>query len=247
MKGLYYPILDHGFVGLVDYMGSDELVEQFARVSYQRGTRQKSDTAKLINYLVKHQHSSPLESCEVVFHIGLPLFVLSQFIRHRTMSLNVSSFRYSIVPDLFYYPTYERMRKQHANNKQASGDELALTSEEYNDYTTFQKQYNSLQLQSYKNLLQKGVAREIARIHLPQSLYTTLFCKFDLRNLLHYLNLRCQSEVQWEHQQYAQVIAGITKTLFPITFQAWQDHTYKGNFIFELPDPIDKTQLRLLN
>jgi thymidylate synthase (FAD) len=242
----YYKVLDHGFVGLVDSLGSDELVEQFARVSYRRGTRKKSDTTKLINYLVKNSHSSPLESGEIVFHIGMPLFIVSQFVRHRTQSLNISSHRYSIAPDLFYYPEYSRMRTQHEQNKQSSSEVLALSPVEYEHYMYRQTELNLAQLEIYHQMLERGVAREIARIHLPQSLYTTLFCKFDLRNLLHYLNLRAKSNAQWEHQQYAHIMGGIAKQLFPITFQAWIDHIYNGEITFELPNPITKDQLELI-
>lgn len=210
---------------LLDKMGSDESIEQAARVSYEK-TRNKKDTEKLIRYLYREGHMSPFEMAELKFHIKIPLFVFSQIVRHRTANLNVRSYRYSeFTENEYYYPSFSRLRKQSTDNKQQSSDELALTPELYQTTLEAQRKINDLQFEQYKTMLNYGVAKEIARIHLPQSIYTEVIWKMDLRNLLHFLSLRLGKGAQEEAREYASAISEFVKTLFPITWKAFEDYT----------------------
>jgi thymidylate synthase (FAD) len=224
--GLYHPVLDHGFVSLVDVMGGDEAIEQAARVSYGGGTRNVSDTRHLIRYLMRHQHLSPCEMVELKFHCSMPIFVARQWIRHRTANVNELSGRYSIVPTVFYSPEPEQYKAQSKDNKQGRGDRTdnstyAITalarSEAHKDLTDL-----------YEWQLGEGVARELARIDLPLSTYTQWYWKIDLRNLFHFLTLRCDSHAQWEIREYAKVMAGMVKLVAPFAFEAWYDYEYAG-------------------
>jgi thymidylate synthase (FAD) len=229
MKNKYFPVLDYGFVALKDSMGSDEDIEQAARISYGKGTRKKSDTRNLIRYLMRHKHTSPFEMCELKFHVRVPMDCWRQWIRHRTASVNEYSSRYSEVPFLCQKTPANLWRLQNVVNKQGSSGYLVeenggefcgkvLTEEE----TYLQK----LSYICYDHRLKAGVAREQARKDLPLSIYTEAFWKIDLHNLLHFLNLRCQTNAQEEIRKYANVIAGIVKKLYPITFEAWYDYTF---------------------
>ena len=215
--------IGEGFVKLIDTMGTDVDIEQAARVSYDKGTRQVSDTRKLIRYLMEHAHTSPFEQVEFKFHIKIPLVVFSQLVRHRTASLNVRSYRYSEFNEEFFYPTQDRYKKQDSKNKQQSGDNPIFTTEEFDSFNNKQISANQAQIKLYNELLDKGCAREIARIHLPQSAYTELFWKIDLRNLLHFLKLRLGKDAQAEITDYARAFAYYVQKICPIAWEAFED------------------------
>jgi thymidylate synthase (FAD) len=220
--GGYFPVLDHGFVSLVDYMGSDEDVERAARVSYGFGTRQVSQTRGLVRYLRRHRHTTPSEMVEFKFHCAMPMFVARQWIRHRTASVNELSARYSLMPLLFYTPDQEQFALQSRSNKQ--GREEGAPAEVYREAV---RRWESLREQSggaYGWLLEEDVAREIARIDLPVSTYTQWYWKIDLHNLLHFLSLRVDPRAQWEIQQFARIIAGMVKRVAPLSYEAWVDY-----------------------
>ena len=216
----YYKLLDHGLLRLVDYMGSDQDITDAARVSYRgipllyEPTKTEEDNAKLIRYLMRHRHTSPFEMCEVKLHVKLPIFVARQWIRHRTASVNEQSGRYSELMDKFYTPETESFRGQSKENKQGSAPDII--HHKIISYSMAQKEY--------QELLSKGVAKEMARIVLPLSVYTQWYWKIDLHNLLHFLQLRLSEHAQEEIRVYAQKIALIVKDLFPITWQAFEDY-----------------------
>lgn len=220
--GGYFPVLDHGFVSLVDYMGSDEDVERAARVSYGFGTRQVSQTRGLVRYLRRHRHTTPSEMVEFKLHCAMPMFVARQWIRHRTASVNELSARYSLMPLLFYTPQQEQFALQSRSNKQ--GREHGAPPEIYQEAV---RRWEALREESggaYGWMLEEDVAREIARIDLPVSTYTQWYWKIDLHNLLHFLSLRVDPRAQWEIQQFAQVIAGMVKRVAPLSYEAWVDY-----------------------
>jgi thymidylate synthase (FAD) len=216
------PVLDHGFIRLIDYMGSDQSIVDAARVSYGKGTKSVSDDAGLINYLIRHRHTSPLEQCEIVFHMKLPIFVARQIVRHRTASLNEYSGRYSVMDSDFYIPKPEHLGKQSKKNNQGR-DELVspeqaqwirnvLTAEAasvYDHYTAFM---NSADL-----------ARELARIGLPLNIYTQWYWKIDLHNLFHFLKLRCDPHAQYEIRAYADEILKIVALWVPLAYNAFMN------------------------
>ena len=220
--GGYFPVLDHGFVSLVDYMGSDGDVEQAARVSYGAGTRKVSQTRGLIRYLRRHRHTTPSEMVELKFHCAMPMFVARQWIRHRTASVNELSARYSLMPLLFYRPDAEQFALQSQSNKQ--GREGGAPAEVYDEAV---RRWEALRADAggaYSWLLEEDVAREIARIDLPVSTYTQWYWKVDLHNLLHFLSLRVDPRAQWEIQQFARVIAAMVKRVAPLSYEAWVDY-----------------------
>lgn len=224
MKDKYFKVLDKGFIALKDSMGNDLSIESAARTSYSKGTRKVSDCRGLIRRLIKDRHSSPTEMVEFVFHMKLPLFVVGQLVRHRTFSFNFSSYRYSEVPDEEYYAAHERYLKQSKDNKQGCSDELCMNEAEHMDYSYNQADANETQFALYKTLIETGCSREVARIHLPQSIYTQCYCKADLRNLLHFLKLRLDPHAQWEIREYARLMAGFVKEVCPITWEAFEDY-----------------------
>lgn len=221
---LYFPVLDHGFVALKDYMGGDESIELAARTSYGRGTRKQSDTETLIRYLYRNRHTTPFEMTELTFHIGMPIFVARQYFRHRTFNFNEYSGRYSEIPDIFYTPELSRITKQSKDNKQGSSDELVYDNEGYESFLA--NRSCGPTFQEYKDRLEDGWAKELARIDLPLSTYTYFYCKVDLHNLLHFLKLRTDSHAQKEIRDFADVIAGMTKRVAPLAYQAWIDYAY---------------------
>ncbi len=220
--GGYFPVLDHGFVSLVDYMGSDEAVERAARVSYGAGTRKVSQTRGLIRYLRRHRHTTPSEMVEFKFHCAMPMFVARQWIRHRTASVNEVSARYSLMPLLFYTPEREQYALQSRSNNQGregdAGDEL------YREAVERWERLRAEAGEAYGWMLEQDVAREIARIDLPVSMYTQWYWKIDLHNLLHFLSLRVDPRAQWEIQQFARVIAGMVQRVAPLSYEAWVDY-----------------------
>jgi len=220
--GGYFPVLDHGFVSLVDYMGSDEDVERAARVSYGAGTRKVSQTRGLIRYLRRHRHTTPSEMVELKFHCAMPMFVARQWIRHRTASVNELSARYSLMPLLFYTPDLDHFQLQSRSNNQ--GREGGAPPDVYREAVERWEAIRRQAGESYGWMLEEDVAREIARIDLPLSTYTQWYWKIDLHNLLHFLSLRVDERAQWEIQQFARVIAGMVKRVAPLSYEAWVDY-----------------------
>ncbi|MDH3298526.1 MAG: FAD-dependent thymidylate synthase, partial [Gemmatimonadota bacterium] len=214
--GGYFGVLDHGFVSLVDYMGSDEDIERAARVSYGYGTRKRSATRGLIRYLRRHAHTTPSEMVEFKFHCSMPIFVARQWIRHRTASVNEYSGRYSLMPLLFYKPEAASFALQSAVNNQGREDQPAAPSL----YADAIARWESLRQQAsdtYGWLVSEDIARELARIDLPLSTYTQWYWKIDLHNLLHFLRLRADPHAQWEIQEYGRVMAGMLARVAPLT------------------------------
>ncbi len=225
--GLQFPVLDHGFVRVVDYMGSDDSIVQAARVSYGGGTTQARSDRNLIRYLVRHQHSSPLEMCEIKLHIKLPIFVARQFIRHRTASVNELSGRYSIMEHEFYLPSEEDLNLQSTSNRQGRSDDT-LAPEDMDRVLSGMKAEALDIFQNYESYINAGIAKEVGRINLPLSTYTQWYWKIDLRNLLHFINLRNSSHAQLEIRKYAEVIAALVQVWCPATHGAFNDYVVEG-------------------
>jgi thymidylate synthase (FAD) len=225
--GRYFPVLDHGFVSLVDYMGGDQDVERAARVSYGYGTRQQSDTRGLLRYLRRHKHSTPSEMVELKFHCAMPIFIARQWIRHRTASVNEYSGRYSLMPMLFYTPDNAQVQAQSAGNKQgrAGGP---VSPERYRALADTWEALRARQVEHYRAMTGEDIARELARIDLPLSTYTQWYWKIDLHNLLHFLSLRVDSHAQWEIRRYGVVMAGIVQRVAPLSYEAWLDYDVCG-------------------
>lgn len=235
--GKQFKVLSAGSIMLVDYMGSDQAIEEAARVSYGEGTRPVSKTQTLIRYLYRHSHSTPLEMCEVKFKIKLPMDVMRQLIRHRVFSANEYSTRYSLPID--DTDITDVWRLQSTDNKQGSDgeltdwpDEYSLERQEFATPSDFLSECENGVIEHSKSFYEVaqdfGIAREVARKHLPLSTYTEIFWKGDLRGILHFMGLRCDSHAQWEIRQYANIIAGIVKELFPLSYQAWYDYQFKA-------------------
>lgn len=224
--GGYFPVLDHGFVSLVDYMGSDEDVERAARVSYGAGTRKVSQTRGLLRYLRRHRHTTPSEMVELKFHCAMPMFVARQWIRHRTASVNEMSARYSLMPLLFYTPDEGHFALQSQSNKQGRDERAA--PEIYREAVERWERLRADAGGTYGWLLEEDVAREIARIDLPVSMYTQWYWKVDLHNLLHFLTLRVDPRAQYEIRVFAEVIAGMVKRVAPLSYEAWVDYDLGG-------------------
>jgi len=236
--GGYFPVLDHGFVSLVDYMGSDEDVERAARVSYGFGTRQVSATRGLVRYLRRHRHTTPSEMVEFKFHCAMPMFVARQWIRHRTASVNELSARYSLMPLLFYKPDPEQFALQSRSNKQ--GREGGASEAVYREAVERWERIRSESGDTYRWMLEEDVAREIARIDLPVSMYTQWYWKIDLHNLLHFLSLRVDPRAQWEIQQFARVIAAMVKRVAPLSYEAWVDYDLQA-------EPLTRVEREVLS
>jgi thymidylate synthase (FAD) len=221
--GGYFPVLDHGFVALVDYMGGDEDIERAARVSYGYGTRKVSQTRGLIRYLRRHMHTTPSEMVELKFHVCMPIFVARQWIRHRTANVNEYSGRYSLMPLLFYTPDPGDFALQSADNKQGrmtGGADEALYRAAVERWETTRQRAGA----DYEWMVGEDVARELARIDLPLSTYTQWYWKVDLHNLIHFLTLRADPHAQYEIRVYAEVMAGMLKRVAPLSYEAWIDY-----------------------
>ncbi|MFP3947190.1 MAG: FAD-dependent thymidylate synthase [Gemmatimonadota bacterium] len=225
--GGYFPVLDHGFVSLVDYMGTDADVERAARVSYGYGTRKVSATRGLIRYLRRHHHTTPSEMVELKFHCAMPMFVARQWIRHRTANVNEYSGRYSLMPLLFYRPEHDQFALQSRSNRQ--GREGGRASERlYSEAVERWEDIRTRAADAYAWMLSEDVARELSRIDLPLSTYTQWYWKIDLHNLLHFLTLRVDPHAQWEIREYGRVMAGIVKRVAPLSYEAWVDYDLEG-------------------
>ena len=232
------PILDHGFVRVVDYMGDDSSIVQSARVSYGKGTKQVSTDSGLIKYLMRHRHSTPFEMCEIKYHVKLPIFIARQWIRHRTANVNEYSARYSILDKEFYIPSKEHLAAQSASNRQGRGDLIngkqadnilnILKKDAEQTYDNYELMLNERFDGSTINEENKGLARELARMNLTLNTYTQWYWKTDLLNLLNFLSLRADSHAQYEIRAYADVMLDSLKKWVPMTFEAFMDYRIGG-------------------
>jgi len=232
------PILDHGFIRVVDYMGDDSSVVQAARVSYGKGTKKVSTDAGLIKYLMRHWHSTPFEMCEIKYHVKLPIFIARQWIRHRTANVNEYSARYSILDKEFYLPAPENLATQSKNNRQGRGDVLEGeqakqvleilkkdAEQTYNNYETMlNERYDGTVIEENRI----GLARELARMNLTLNTYTQWYWKTDLLNLMNFLKLRADDHAQYEIRAYADAMLDTLKKWVPITYEAFMDYRVGG-------------------
>ena len=232
------PILDHGFIRVVDYMGDDTSIVQAARVSYGKGTKKVSTDAGLIKYLMRHWHSTPFEMCEIKYHVKLPIFIARQWIRHRTANVNEYSARYSILDKEFYLPAPEHLAAQSKINRQGRGDVLegekakqvldllkGDAEQTYNNYETMlNERYDGTVVEEN----QVGLARELARMNLTLNTYTQWYWKTDLLNLMNFLRLRADHHAQYEIRAYADAMLDTVKKWVPITYEAFMDYRVGG-------------------
>ncbi|AHC39452.1 FAD-dependent thymidylate synthase [Ehrlichia muris] len=234
-----YKVLDKGFVRLVDYMGSDESVVQAARISYGRGTKSVSQDAALINYLMRHSHTTPFEMCEIKFHIKLPIFVARQWVRHRTANVNEYSARYSVLDHEFYIPEYDQIAKQSEDNAQGRGSNLSDEDAKY--VADLLVHDSNMVYETYNKFLEKSVSREIARVNLTLNYYTEWYWKIDLHNLLHFLKLRSEANAQYEIRLYAKTMLDIVKKWVPLTYTAFVEYCLESqNFSKSALDVVRK-------
>lgn len=225
--GKYFEVLDHGFIACLDVMGDDASVEQAARVSYGAGTRKKTQTRGLLRYLKRMEHSTPYEMVEFKFHVCCPIFVARQWIRHRTSSTNEYSGRYSLIPMLFYTPEADQFKAQSKDNNQGRGSILDNT-EKYKAAVSYWNELRKSSKNLYEDLIEADVARELARIDLPLSVYTQFYWKVNLHNLMHFLTLRTDDHAQYEIRAYANIMAGMLKQVAPLSYEAWIDYDVGG-------------------
>ncbi|MGH7098805.1 MAG: FAD-dependent thymidylate synthase [Stellaceae bacterium] len=235
------PVLDHGFVRVIDYMGDDAAVVQAARVSYGRGTKRVSEDRGLINYLMRHRHTTPFEMCEIKFHVKLPIFVARQWIRHRTANVNEYSARYSILDKEFYIPALEHLGPQAATNRQGRGEALEgaaalrvldlLQAEAERAYAGYAELLNEDASGAARDPARPGIARELARMNLSLNFYTQWYWKTDLHNLMHFLSLRADAHAQYEIRAYAEIILDILKRWVPLTHAAFVEYRKEAALI----------------
>ena len=232
------PVLDQGFIRVIDYMGDDGAVVQAARVSYGRGTKKISEDRGLIRYLMRHHHTTPFEMCEIKFHVKLPVFVARQWIRHRTASVNEYSARYSILNREFYIPAPEQLSTQSQENRQGRGNVLQgdeadrvldiLREDSARNYADYQEMLNEDDEGNVIDPKRNGLARELARMNLPLNIYTEWYWKCDLHNLLHFLSLRADPHAQHEIRVYADAMMEALRAWVPITAEAFEDYRLGG-------------------
>lgn len=255
---LYQPfeVLDHGFVRVVDYMGNDSSVVQAARVSYGAGTKKINADKGLIKYLISHRHNTPLEMCEIKFHIKLPIFIARQWIRHRTASVNEYSARYSIMEDEFYIPNAEVLSPQSKINHQGRDESKPLSVDQQKKVLQLLKNDAKQCYDHYLEMINQdnqgnivdenkdGLARELARINLPVNCYTQWYWKIDLHNLLNFLFLRADNHAQYEIRQYANVMLDLVKKWVPYCYEAFFEHRIAGKELSGLEIDILKRKLK---
>ncbi len=234
------PVLDHGFVRLVDYMGDDSAIVQAARVSYGKGTKTARNDRGLIRYLMRHRHTTPFEMCELKLHVKLPIFVARQWIRHRTANVNEYSARYSILDREFYVPSAEQLAVQSTTNRQGRGD--VLSAEEAARVMDLLRRDATQAYDTYAALINDDgdgnpvdpeapqLARELARMNLSLNYYTQWYWKIDLHNLLHFLSLRIDAHAQYEIRVYAEAIGALAKAWVPLAYEAFEDYRLGGAF-----------------
>lgn len=233
---LYQPIsvLDHGFVRVIDYMGDDSAVVQAARVSYGKGTKKISEDRGLIQYLMRHRHSTPFEMCEIKFHVKLPIFVARQWIRHRTANVNEYSARYSILDREFYIPAPEHLAAQSVSNRQGRGDVLQgaeaarvldlLKQDSERAYDDYAWMLNETEQGETVDAGRQGLARELARMNLSLNFYTQWYWKVDLQNFMHFLSLRADAHAQYEIRVYAEAMLDVLRRWVPLSAEAFDQH-----------------------
>ena len=232
------PILDHGFIRVVDYMGDDTSIVQAARVSYGKGTKKVSTDSGLIKYLMRHWHSTPFEMCEIKYHVKLPIFIARQWIRHRTANVNEYSARYSILDKEFYLPELENLAAQSQSNRQGRGDVLKgeqakkvlnlLKNDAEQTYNNYETMLNERYDGTVINEKEIGLARELARMNLTLNTYTQWYWKTDLLNLMNFLRLRADHHAQYEIRAYAEAMLDTLKKWVPITYDAFMDYRVGG-------------------
>ena len=222
-----FPVLDKGFVRLVDYLGGDQRIVQSARVSYGAGTKTYRQDKGLINYLLRNEHTSPFEQVIFTFHTKMPIFVARQWVRHRTARLNEISGRYSVMKDEFYVPGEDAVAPQSTDNKQGRSGAAFLPEEARAIQAELETQQKGA-YQEYEALLERNVARELARINLPLSMYTEWYWQIDLHNLLHFLKLRMDAHAQYEIRAYAEAMFEIAQRVCPIATEAFDEHVRGG-------------------
>ena len=232
------PILDHGFIRVIDYMGNDNSIVQAARVSYGKGTKKVNTDSGLIKYLMRHWHSTPFEMCEIKYHVKLPIFIARQWIRHRTANVNEYSARYSILDKEFYLPTKENLAAQSTNNRQGRGEVISgnqaekvlglLKDDAERTYKNYEEMLNERYDGSVIDESKTGLARELARMNLTLNTYTQWYWKTDLLNLMNFLRLRADHHAQYEIRAYADVMLDTLKRWVPITYDAFIDYRVGG-------------------
>jgi thymidylate synthase (FAD) len=232
------PVLDHGFVRVIDYMGDDAAVVQAARVSYGRGTKKVSEDRGLIHYLMRHRHTTPFEMCEIKYHVKLPIFVARQWIRHRTANVNEYSARYSILDNEFYIPAPEQLAAQSKSNRQGRGDVLQgreaervlalLREDAERAYRGYVEMLNEDEAGNEIESARQGLARELARMNLSLNFYTQWYWKTDLHNLLNFLSLRADAHAQYEIRVYAETMIGTLDRWVPMTAEAFRQYRLGG-------------------
>ncbi len=237
---LYEPIqvLDHGFIRVIDYMGDDAAIVQSARVSYGKGTKHTRGDAGLIDYLMRHRHTTPFEMCEIKFHVKLPIFVARQWIRHRTANVNEYSARYSVLDKEFYIPAPEHLAAQSVSNRQGRGEILQgadaarvlelLRDDAERCYGNYEIMLNERQDGGTIDESHAGLARELARMNLPLNTYTQWYWKCDLHNLLHFVSLRADPHAQYEIRAYADAILDTMKRWVPAATASFTNHVMQG-------------------
>ena len=232
------PVLDHGFIRVIDYMGDDSSIVQSARVSYGKGTKKVSTDSGLIKYLMRHWHSTPFEMCEIKYHVKLPIFIARQWIRHRTANVNEYSARYSILDKEFYLPSLENLAAQSQSNRQGRGE--VLEGEQANKVLDLLKNDAEKTYENYETMLNErydgsvidekksGLARELARMNLTLNTYTQWYWKTDLLNLMNFLRLRGDQHAQYEIRAYADIMLDTLKKWVPTTYEAFMDYRVGG-------------------
>ncbi len=221
------PVPSHGFVRLVDYMGSDQSIVQAARVSYGAGTKSVREDRGLIRYLMRHEHTTPFEMVVLKFHIKAPIFVVRQWMRHRTASINEESARYSIMREEFHEPAWQDVGYQSKDNRQGRSAE-PVPPEVIERFLNFLKQDRETAYAHYQSFLEDGIARELARIVLPLSVYSQFYWQMNLHNLLHFLRLRMDAHAQKEIRDYADQVAVCVRAVAPLAWEAFEEYRLHG-------------------
>ncbi|HXZ00933.1 MAG TPA: FAD-dependent thymidylate synthase [Stellaceae bacterium] len=237
------PLLDHGFIRVIDYMGDDAAVVQAARVSYGKGTKRVSEDRGLIQYLMRHRHTTPFEMCEIKYHVKLPIFVARQWIRHRTANVNEYSARYSILDNEFYIPAPDQLAAQSSSNRQGRGEVLSgtearrvlelLREDSERAYRGYVEMLNEDDNGTVLDAGRQGLARELARMNLSLNFYTQWYWKTDLHNLLNFLSLRADAHAQYEIRVYAQAMIGTVDKWVPMTAEAFRQYRLGGASVSE--------------
>ena len=248
------PILDHGFIRVIDYMGNDNSIVQAARVSYGKGTKKVNTDSGLIKYLMRHWHSTPFEMCEIKYHVKLPIFIARQWIRHRTANVNEYSARYSILDKEFYLPSKENLAAQSTNNRQGRGNVISdgqaeevlslLKDDAERTYKNYEEMLNERYDGSVIDESKIGLARELARMNLTLNTYTQWYWKTDLLNLMNFLRLRADQHAQYEIRSYADVMLNTLKRWVPITYDAFMDYRVGGTEISSKGKDVLKKLIR---